>query len=251
MRGKLRRALALLLGRDAATSTELMKRVSRHKAARDAGATPSRGGILGSKRRPPDEARRNILAAADRLFYEQGIGAVGVDAVAEAAGVTKRTLYYHFASKDDLVAAYLDARDEATQKALGETPGRGGSRPGDRILGVFDYVEQWARTAAYRGCPFNNAMGEHTASTAVSDIARRHKAAMQAWFGRTAAEGGARDADAVGAQLLVLLDGALNGAAVFGTADAVVIAGTMTEVLLDAAGVERSGRSPSAEKQKP
>ena len=65
-------------------------------------ATSRRGGTAGSKRRPPDQARTSVLAAADRLFYEHGIHAVGVDAIADAAGVTKRTLYYHFATKDAL-----------------------------------------------------------------------------------------------------------------------------------------------------
>ena len=69
---------------------------------------------MGSRRRPANEARNNILDAAEQLFYKHGIGAVGVDAVANAARVTKRTLYYHFASKEDLVAAYLDARDQST-----------------------------------------------------------------------------------------------------------------------------------------
>ena len=77
------------------------------------------------------ETRRRLIAAADHLFYGQGIRAVGVDAVAEAAGVTKRTLYYHFASKDDLIAAYLEERDLPTlgrYQALipgAAAPGRG------------------------------------------------------------------------------------------------------------------------------
>jgi AcrR family transcriptional regulator len=165
---------------------------------------------------------------------------VGVDAVAEAAGVTKRTLYYHFASKEDLVAAYLEARDEATLEALRSTPGRGGSRPGDRILGVFDYVERWCRTPAYRGCPFNNAVAEQASSPKVTAIARRHKATVQSWFTERAAEGGARDAEGTGARLLVLLDGALNGAAVFASADAAATAGAMAETIVDTAGIDRT-----------
>src|SRR5882724_1808565 len=127
----------------------------------------SRGGTLGSKRRPPDDARRRILEAAERLFYDEGIRAVGVDAVAEAAGVTKRTLYYHFESKEELVAAYLDARDEMTLNSLRETPSDRGKRPGDRILGVFDFVERWSATSGYRGCPFNNAVAEQSKSPKV------------------------------------------------------------------------------------
>ena len=56
--------------------------------------------------------RERIISAASKLFYEDGIRGVGVDAVAAKAGITKRTLYYHFKSKDDLVAAYLGARDQ-------------------------------------------------------------------------------------------------------------------------------------------
>jgi AcrR family transcriptional regulator len=216
-----------------------MKRESS-RTSRPSAKAPSRGGTLGSRRRPPDEARRSILAAADRLFYENGVVSVGVDAVAEAARVTKRTLYYHFPSKDDLVAAYLEARDEATLSALRSTPGRGGSRPGDHILGVFDYVERWCDTPAYRGCPFNNAVAEHITSPKVAAVARRHKATVQSWFAQRAAEGGARDAEAVGARLLVLLDGALNGAAVFGSSSSAATASAMAETLLEAAGIERS-----------
>src|ERR1700754_2882276 len=60
----------------------------------------------------PNATRDRIISAASKLFYSEGIRAVSVDAVAEKAGLTKRTLYYHFRSKDDLIAAYLDARDQ-------------------------------------------------------------------------------------------------------------------------------------------
>src|ERR1041385_7654084 len=111
----------------------------------------SRGGTPGSTRRPPDQARRSILAAAERLFYRDGIGAIGVDAVADAARVTKRTLYYHFATKDELVAAYLDARDALTLAALDELSADRGSRPGDHVLAAFDFVERWAATSDHAG----------------------------------------------------------------------------------------------------
>jgi AcrR family transcriptional regulator len=202
----------------------------------------SRGGTLGSTRRPPDQARTSILAAAERLFYDQGIGAVGVDAVADAAGVTKRTLYYHFESKDDLVAAYLDARDEATLEALRNTTGDRGTRPGDRVLGVFEFVERWAATSAYRGCPFNNAMAEQSVSPKVAAIARRHKATVRSWFEQRAAEGGAARPVEVGARLVVVLDGALNGAVVFRSPEPATVARGIAELVLDAAGVARTKR---------
>jgi AcrR family transcriptional regulator len=202
----------------------------------------SRGGTLGSKRRPADQARTEILAAAERLFYRDGIAAVGVDAVAEAARVTKRTLYYHFASKDDLVATYLDLRDDATRCALDAVPTDRGAKPGDRVLAAFDFVERWAATPQYRGCPFNNAIAEQGASAKVTAIARRHKEAMRAWFAGKAAEGLGVDPESVGARLLVLLDGALTGAAVSGSPEPVAIARMMAEGVLDEAGVARTRR---------
>lgn len=204
--------------------------------------TTSRGGTLGSTRRPPNEARANILTAAERLFYNEGIGAVGVDAVAEAAGVTKRTLYYHFASKEELIAAYLDARDETTLNALRAASNDAAAQPGDRILGVFDFVQRWAATADYHGCPFNNAVAEQSMGPKVTAIARRHKDTVKSWFSQQAAEAGTRDPDALGAQLLVLLDGALNGAAVSGSPEAAAVARVMAETVLAAAGIACAGR---------
>jgi AcrR family transcriptional regulator len=198
---------------------------------------PSRGGTTGSKRRPPDQARTSILAAAERLFYAEGIAAVGVDAVAEAARVTKRTLYYHFASKDALVAAYLTARDAVTIETLRAVPE---GRAGDRILGSFDFVERWASTSDYRGCPFNNAVAEYGTSPDVVAIAQRHKDTMKSWFTELARTGGASDADTLGAQLLVLLDGALNGAAVARSPAPVAVARAMAAAILDDAGVPRT-----------
>jgi len=204
----------------------------------------SRGGTPGSTRRPADDARNSILSAAQRLFYEQGIRAVSVDAVAEAAGVTKRTLYYHFKSKDDLVAAYLEARDVTTLNALRSTPNQRGPHPGDRILSVFDFLESWFSSPGFHGCPFNNAVAEQGVTEAVAAIVRRHKATVRAWFTELAQAGGAKHADAVGAQLLVLLDGALNGAAVFANADAAIVARATAEAVLDAADVARSRPAP-------
>jgi AcrR family transcriptional regulator len=227
-------------------------RKTKTEAREDAPGTAkaaSRGGTLGSKRRPPDDARRSILAAAERLFYAEGIASVGVDAVADAAGVTKRTLYYHFAGKEELAAAYLEARDEATLNALRHAAGDN-ARPGDRILAVFDFIERWASTAEYRGCPFNNAVAEQSASPKVTAIARRHKATMKSWFTEQAQAGGAESPDELGAELLVLLDGALNGAAIFASPEAAVVARTMAETLLDSRGIERSPRAKPKPKLK-
>src|ERR1700736_6620309 len=99
----------------------------------------------------PSPAAR-ILSAADRLFYRDGIRAVGVDAVAAEAGVSKRTLYNYYATKDDLIAAYLVARFKHI--APSDAPAR------EQILGYFDYLERALGSPTFRGCPYLNAVAE-------------------------------------------------------------------------------------------
>jgi len=103
---------------------------------------------------PALPTKERIVAAGSKLFYAEGIGRVSMDTVAEKAGVTKRTLYYHFRSKDDLVAAYLDGRDqpnlllfqrwfEATQGGLAE-----------KVRGIFTNLAGSARHPKWKGCGF-------------------------------------------------------------------------------------------------
>jgi AcrR family transcriptional regulator len=149
-------------------------------------------------------ARAAILGAADELFYARGCAAVSLEAVAERAGVTRRTLYYHFESKEDLVAAYLKRRDLAGLSMFE----RAGS-----ILAVFDALERWFRTREFRGCALTNAVGENGETVVVAGpITQRHKRAILAWF-----DGRARDARVdehaqLAEQLMLLFDGALTSA---------------------------------------
>jgi len=91
--------------------------------------------------------RNQIVAAADELFYSQGLHAVSVDAIAEKAGVTKKTFYYHFKSKDDLIGCYLDARDRPTVDRFKEWAGSEGS-VADRMTRFFFKVGQIKPRAA-------------------------------------------------------------------------------------------------------
>ncbi|HSV28172.1 MAG TPA: TetR/AcrR family transcriptional regulator, partial [Candidatus Omnitrophota bacterium] len=98
--------------------------------------------------------RDRIIQAATKLFYAEGIRAVSLDAIAEKAGVTKRTLYYHFTSKDDLVAAYLEARDQPNltlfrrwfTEAEGDLP--------EKVRAIFRNLAKSARGPKWRGCGF-------------------------------------------------------------------------------------------------
>src|SRR5258705_6711784 len=107
--------------------------------------------------------QERILETADRLFYGQGIRAVGVDTIAAEIGISKRTLYNYFPSKDALIVAYLSRRLRPTKTT--DMP------PAEQILGDFDRLELAFASAGFRGCPFVNAVVELGEPThAVSEI---------------------------------------------------------------------------------
>src|SRR5438105_14190852 len=116
-----------------------------------------------------------ILAAADKLFYLHGMRAVGVDAVAEEAGVSKRTLYNHYPTKDDLIAAYLVGRFKHI--APSDAPAR------EQILGYFDRLEREFARPDFRGCAYVNAVCELSdPKHPAANIALKFKEQRRAWY---------------------------------------------------------------------
>ena len=185
----------------------------------------------------PSPAER-ILAAADRLFYLHGIRAVGVDAVAAEAGVSKRTLYNYYATKDDLIAAYLVARFQ--QVAPSDAPAR------EQLLGYFDHLERRFASADYRGCPYVNAVAElcdpkHPAT----GIALQFKEQRRQWMRALLERLGANDPEALATQLQLLVEGATAANLVRGDPALARAARKAAEVLIDAS-VPRSARAGRA-----
>ncbi|MEV4879051.1 TetR/AcrR family transcriptional regulator [Streptomyces cyaneofuscatus] len=105
-------------------------------------------------------AARRALAAAERLFYERGIHAVGVDLIAAEAGVTKKTLYDRFGSKEQIVVEYLAHRDERWRAFLAERLDAAGPAPAERVLTVFDASRAWSSENSSKGCSMVNAHAE-------------------------------------------------------------------------------------------
>ena len=103
---------------------------------------------------PDSPTRKRIIEAASKLFYGEGIRAVSVDAVAEKAGVTKRTLYYHFESKDELVAAYLEARDQPNLKLMAGWFDKAEGGLPQKIEAIFQNLARSARHPRWKGCGF-------------------------------------------------------------------------------------------------
>ena len=159
---------------------------------------------------PVKDTRTRIIEAADALFYASGLRETSVDRIAERAGVTKRTLYYHFRSKDALIAAYLEARDAPTIERYRRWAGIEGSVV-DRIERMFRGLLQRSTQRDWRGCGFIRAAVELADSPGhpALDVARKHKAAFRQWLQDDLQSAGFDDAEMLAAMLMVLLDGAV------------------------------------------
>jgi len=177
-------------------------------------------------------ARERIERAAAQLFYRNGIHATGVEAIAQQANVSKRTLYQHFASKSDLVDNYLrgiDARGGApTERRLDDTD----LTARERLLAIFDL----RRSEVVRGCAFHNAAVESAGSLASTDeIVRTHKLAFTRRLVAVAREAGAADPHQLGQQLAVLFEGATALATSLNDTAPVVSARAAAATLIDTA----------------
>jgi AcrR family transcriptional regulator len=161
--------------------------------------------------------RQRLLDAAADLFYARGIGAVGVDLISKAAGVSKRTLYAEFGSKDQLIAQSLDARGTGIV-GMYLPPADSGAPPRDQILAVFERLDAWTASEFFRGCAFVNAATELADTThPACDVARHYKQRIRDFFADQAARAGAKDPQALAGQLVVVFDGTIVQA-VMGTA---------------------------------
>jgi len=200
--------------------------------------------------------QERILETADRLFYGRGFRAVGVDTIADEIGISKRTLYNYFPSKDALIVAYLSRRSVPLETS--DRP------PVEQILGVFDRIERWSASREFRGCPFVNAVAElGEASRATTRIAVDFKEQRRLWFRDVLTRLEVADSDGLATQLAILVDGAVASALVRSDPGMVRAAKAAARILLGAAGVPEAGgvkrqlrrtgraRNPSARRRPP
>ena len=166
--------------------------------------------------RPGSAARERILQTAERLFYRDGYHAVGVDTIVAESGVAKMTLYRHFPSKDDLIAAYLERTNEQLLAWM-EGLIAPHDDPREVLEAVFEGVAKLASSPECLGCAFVGAAGEfpepdHPGHRA----AAQHKRAVVDRLRELAERAGAKDPNALAEELLLIMDGAWSAARVFG-----------------------------------
>ena len=158
---------------------------------------------------PELSTRDRIVSAASKLFYGEGIRGVSVDAVAEKAGVTKRTLYYHFASKDELVEAYLSERDQPNLAAFRNWYEASDGDVAAKVRGIFRNLAARARHPKWKGCGFLRTSAElvNMPGHPAMKTGAAHKKRLEAWLAGILEGSGAADAVTLARQIVLLLDG--------------------------------------------
>jgi len=164
-------------------------------------------------------ARERLLAAADELFYENGINLVGIDRVIEHAGVAKASLYDCFGSKEELIRAYLKGRADRRQARIMERMA-GLETPQEKILSVFDLLAEVVNGTNYRGCVFQRASAEAGMSSVIKGTCDEPRAWLRSQFTELAQAAKAADPELLGRQLVFLYDGAALAASVDGDRNA-------------------------------
>lgn len=179
-------------------------------------------------------ARERLLAAADELFYEEGLHAVGIDRVIERAGVAKASLYNIFGSKEELIRAYLDAKHAARRARL-ENHLLRYRTPREKLLGVFDLQSEIAGEQGFRGCAFIRASSELAPGSPLKQVCDLTRAWLRGVLRDLARDAGAQHPEQLAGQLVLLYDGAAVAAQMDGERDAARRARATAAALIDAA----------------
>lgn len=187
--------------------------------------------------------RDELIDTALRLFYTNGFNATGIDKILAEAGVAKMTLYNHFRSKDELILAALERRDETFRDWLTSEMEKASSDPRTQLLAMFDALLSWFEGKAFKklgffGCAFINASSEFgDLSHPAHHLSAEHKERIVSFIEDICAKGGAKEPRKLAEQLALLKEGAIVTAQVRGMKESAHIAKQMAENLLDAAGV--------------
>jgi AcrR family transcriptional regulator len=193
---------------------------------------------------PLPPARERIDHAAYELFSRHGVRAVGVDAVVARSGVAKKTLYFHYPSKEKLALAFLQRREELWTRAwLQEGVNRRARRPADRLLALFDIFNSWFHRSDYEGCAFIRVLFEHDdPAHPIRKSTEDHIRTVRDFVRQLAQEARVRDPDGFARQWQIVMMGSII-AAYAGDRDAARRAKKLGILLLADAGIRSRGRA--------
>jgi AcrR family transcriptional regulator len=194
-------------------------------------------------RRTSEETREHILAVADELFYSDGIHVTGIDTLAARAEIAPTTLYRQFASKDDLVAAYVERCSKRYKAALGAATSPAAGTARERILAAFDAFAAEIRSGSCRGCPFLMVLAEYPDPDSPAHAkAAGHKVWLRALFHELVRELASttrlRDPQALADHLALVAEGVYGSVQALGPAGPAAHGRAAAEALIDGARLD-------------
>jgi AcrR family transcriptional regulator len=191
----------------------------------------------GSRSGDAADVRERILETASGLFYREGVRAVGVDLVVAAAGVAKTSLYRHFRTKDDLIAAFLKREDEDFWRTWGEVAERHRDDPAGELQAHMDWIGERVGRPNYRGCPQLNVAAEFPqADHPARQVATAHKLELRRRLFDIAHRLGVARSEALAGQLAVLINGAFVSSPILSATEAKDLLQQAASALVQAAG---------------
>ncbi|WP_447968683.1 TetR/AcrR family transcriptional regulator [Nitrospira sp. M1] len=153
--------------------------------------------------------REQLINTALELFAENGIHATGIDLIVEQSGVTKKTLYAHFRSKEELVLAVLRHYDGLARNEFMRRVETGGKTPRARLLAIFDFAQRWFQQNNFYGCLFINTIGEYSdTDTPIRQICKEYKKLVKGYIQELCKQAGASNPKGLAEELALLLEGA-------------------------------------------
>lgn len=177
--------------------------------------------------------RAELIRKSLLLFYRNGFHATGMDLVAKETGVSKTSIYKHFRTKEDLILAVLQLRDENFRNWLYRRMGEMADTPQDQLLAMFDALAEWFKEDDFQGCMFIKASAEfQERDHAINTQSFAHKRLLADHFTELAREAGYTDPNALACQLLILKEGAIVIAAMSHSAASAAEAKEIAKILL-------------------
>lgn len=184
--------------------------------------------------------RQHLVDTAVRLFSAHGYHGTGIDRIAEEAAVSKKTMYHHFRSKNDLILAALKQYDSMIRNDLMKAVDLQGDTPYDRLLAIFDFADTWFSSKNFHGCIFINAIGEYSdTDSAIRAVCQENKRLIANYIEELAAAAGVADARVMATQVAILLEGAIVTAQVSESPAAAKAAKSAAKIILDHALAQR------------
>ena len=178
--------------------------------------------------------RQDLIETAIDLFSKHGFHGTGIDRIAEEANVSKKTMYHHFRSKDELILATLRHHDGLFRNHFMKAVNQTSDNAYDRLLNIFDVAHAWFSGKDFYGCMFVNAIGEYSEpNTSIRQVCKEFKRAMLGYIEELAEQAGITNSNEVASAIALLLEGSIVTAQVSENANSASTAKQAAKVIVD------------------